>query len=70
MLKLKYRKVIFWFLLAFLAGGSMAVYSEADANFFLKTILLVAFQQVATVFIYLSCFGWDLIPPRKPQDEY
>lgn len=65
MLKLKYRKAIFLILIALLAGGSMAVYSESQANFFLKTIELVAFQQIATIVIFLSCFGWDLFVPDK-----
>ena len=45
MLKLKYRKVIFLILIAILAGGSMAAYSQSETNFLLKTIELVIFQQ-------------------------
>ncbi|MDY7008290.1 MAG: hypothetical protein SWX82_31280 [Cyanobacteriota bacterium] len=64
MLKLKYRKVIFLILIAILAGGSMAGYSQSETNFLLKTIELVMFQQVATIVIYLSCFGWDILRSR------
>lgn len=64
MLKLKYRKIIFLILIAILAGGSMATYSQSETNFFLKTIELVMFQQVATIVIYLTCFGWDLLRSR------
>lgn len=64
MLKLKYRKIIFWFLIAALAGGSMAVYSQSEINFFVKTVELVIFQQCATVVIYLTCFGIDLLKSR------
>ncbi|HEY9640095.1 MAG TPA: hypothetical protein V6C57_06400 [Coleofasciculaceae cyanobacterium] len=60
-MKLKHRKITFLILIALLAGSSMAVYAESEANFFLKTIGLVFFQQAATVVLYLSCFGWDLI---------
>lgn len=60
MLKLKYRKIIFWVLLAVLAGSSMAIYAESDANFWLKTVGVVLVQQLATVVIFMSCFGWDL----------
>ncbi|WP_416665822.1 hypothetical protein [Egbenema bharatensis] len=65
MLKLKYRRIVFLILIALLAGGSMSVYSQSEANFWIKTIELVAFQQIATVVIYLSCFGWDLIRDRN-----
>lgn len=61
MLKLKYRKIIFLILIAILAGGSMATYSQSETNFLLKTVELVVFQQAATIVIYLSCFGWDLL---------
>ncbi|NES92546.1 MULTISPECIES: hypothetical protein [Okeania] len=64
MLKLKYRKVIFLILIAILAGGSMAAYSQSETNFLLKTVELVMFQQVATIVIYLSCFGWDILRSR------
>jgi predicted membrane protein len=64
MIKLKHRKLIFLILIALLAGGSMAAYAESEANFFLKTIELIFFQQVATVVLYLGCFGWDLLPIR------
>lgn len=63
-MKLKHRRLIFCVLLALLAGGSMAVYSESDANFFLKTFEVVVFQQIATVVIYFSCFGSDLLRSR------
>lgn len=64
MLKLKYRKIIFLILIAILAGGSMATYSQSETNFLLKTIELVMFQQVATIVIYLTCFGWDILRSR------
>ncbi|GGA56808.1 MULTISPECIES: hypothetical protein [unclassified Okeania] len=64
MLKLKYRKVIFLILIAILAGGSMAAYSQSETNFLLKTVELVMFQQAATIVIYLSCFGWDILRSR------
>lgn len=64
MLKLKHRKTIFWFLIALLAGSSMAVYSQSEINFFMKTFELVLFQQLATVVIYLTCFGVDLLKSR------
>jgi len=59
--KLKHRKLIFLLMIALLAGGSMTVYAESPANFWMKTIALIVFQQAATVVIYLSCFGWELI---------
>ncbi|MCG5058341.1 hypothetical protein [Limnoraphis robusta] len=59
MLKLKHRKIIFLILIALLAGGSMAVYSQSEINFWVKTVELVIFQQCATVMIYLTCFGVD-----------
>lgn len=65
MLKLKHRKILFWILLALLAGGSMATYSELEMNFFLKTAGLVLFQQIATVLIFFGCFGSDLIRSGK-----
>lgn len=65
MLKLKYRKAIFLILIALLAGGSMAIYSQSQSNFWLKTIELITFQQIATIVIYLSCFGWDLVRDRN-----
>ena len=64
-MKLKHRKLVFWLLIALLAGGSMAVYAESPTNFWLKTIELVMFQQVAAMAIYLCCFGWDLIHSRS-----
>ena len=64
MLKLKQRKIVFLILIAFLAGGSMAVYSQSEMNFWLKTAELVIFQQLATVMIYLTCFGIDLLKSR------
>ncbi len=69
MLKLKTRKIIFLFLIATLAGGSMAVYSTSSANFWLKTVEVVIFQQVATVVIFLSCFGWDLLKASNQADN-
>ncbi|WP_287308868.1 hypothetical protein [Okeania sp. SIO1H2] len=51
-------------LIAILAGGSMAAYSQSETNFLLKTIELVIFQQAATIVIYLSCFGWDILRSR------
>ncbi|MGC9527618.1 MAG: hypothetical protein ACP5D7_18955 [Limnospira sp.] len=65
MLKLKYRKILFWFLIAILAGGSMAVYSQSEINFFLKTVELVLFQQCAATVLYLTCFGVDLLKDRQ-----
>lgn len=64
MIKLKHRKALFLLLIALLAGGSMVAYAESDANFILKTVELVIFQQIATVFIYFTCFGWDLVRTR------
>ncbi len=64
MLKLKYRKIIFLILIATLAGGSMAVYSQSEVNFFIKTSQLVVFQQSMTVILYLLCFGQDLFSRR------
>ncbi len=64
MLKLKYRKIIFLILIAILAGGSMVAYSQSDTNFLLKTVELVMFQQMATILIYFTCFGWDLLRSR------
>ncbi len=64
MMKLKYRKVIFLILIAILAGGSMAAYSQSEVNFLLRTIQLVFFQQLMTVIIYLTCFGQDLFSSR------
>ncbi|MGL5081976.1 MAG: hypothetical protein ACRC8A_10875 [Microcoleaceae cyanobacterium] len=64
MLNLKHRKVIFLVLIALLAGGSMAVYSESQANFLFKTVELVLFQQFATVVLYLTCFAPDLLRSR------
>ncbi|EKD11628.1 hypothetical protein SPLC1_S010250 [Arthrospira platensis C1] len=42
----------------------MAVYSQSEINFFMKTFELVLFQQLATVVIYLTCFGVDLLKSR------
>jgi hypothetical protein len=63
-MKLKHRKIIFLLLIALLAGSSMAVYTESQANFWLKTIELVLVQQAAAMAIYLCCLGWDVIHPR------
>ncbi|NEQ35152.1 MAG: hypothetical protein F6K40_02030 [Okeania sp. SIO3I5] len=65
MLKLKYRKIIFLILIAILAGGSMVGYSQSETNFWLKTVELVIFQQMATILIYLTCFSWDLLRSRS-----
>ena len=46
MIKLKYRKIIFLILIAVLAGGSMAAYSQSEVNFLRKTIQLVFFSTV------------------------
>ncbi len=64
MLKFKYRKIIFLIIIAILAGGSMVAYSQSETNFWLKTVELVIFQQMATILIYLTCFGWDLLRSR------
>lgn len=64
MLTLKHRKLIFLILIAGLSGGSMMVYSQSEMNFWLKTVELVLFQQWATIIIYLSCFGVDLLKSR------
>lgn len=64
MLKLKYRKIIFLILIAILAGSSMVAYSQSETNLLLKTVELVLFQQLATIVIYLTCFGWDLLRSR------
>ena len=65
MIKLKHRKIIFLILIAILAGGSMAAYSQSEVNFFIKTIQLVLFQQMMTVIIYLTCFGEDLFSRKQ-----
>ena len=64
MIKLKYRKIIFLILIAVLAGGSMAAYSQSEVNFLRKTIQLVFFQQFMTLVIYLTCFCQDLFSRR------
>jgi hypothetical protein len=64
MITLKHRKAIFWILIALLASSSMAVYSESDANFFVKTVGVVGFQQIVGGFIYFLCFGWDFLKPK------
>jgi hypothetical protein len=43
----------------------MTIYSQSEASFWIKTIELITFQQIATIVIYLSCFGWDLIRDRN-----
>jgi hypothetical protein len=43
----------------------MAVYSESETAFWLKTLQLICFQQVATIALYLICFAWDW--PRSPR---
>jgi hypothetical protein len=60
MLRLKHRKILFLILIALMAGSSMAAYSQSQADFLSKTILVVMGQQVATLIIFLACFGWDL----------
>ncbi|WP_426544042.1 hypothetical protein [Dapis sp. BLCC M126] len=42
----------------------MVGYSQSETNFLLKTVELVIFQQMATILIYLTCFGWDLLRSR------
>lgn len=69
MLKLKHRKIIFLLLIASMAGGSMAAYSGSSASFWLKTVEVVVFQQMATVVIFLSCFGWDLLKASSRVDN-
>jgi hypothetical protein len=64
MLKFKQRKLIFLVLLGLMAGSTMAMYSASDANFFVKTAAVVIVQQIATVVIFLSCFGVDLLRSR------
>ncbi|MGK7920043.1 MAG: hypothetical protein AB4080_08565 [Trichodesmium sp.] len=64
MLKLKYRKIIFLILIAIMAGVSMVGYSQSDTNFWVKTIELLMFQQMATILIYITCFSWDLLRSR------
>lgn len=61
MTQLKPNKLIFLFLIAILAGGSMAIYSTSTANFWFKTVELVAFQQLGAIIIYFSCFGRDVL---------
>ncbi|CCQ61905.1 hypothetical protein CWATWH0401_440 [Crocosphaera watsonii WH 0401] len=51
-------------LIAVLAGGSMAAYSQSEVNFLRKTIQLVFFQQFMTLVIYLTCFAQDLFSRR------
>jgi hypothetical protein len=70
-MKLKSRKILFSLLIATLAGGSMAIYSASDVNFFTKTVELVLFQQAGAVVIYFLCFGWDLfkVKPLKSKPE-
>lgn len=60
MFSIKRNKVIFFILIAILAGSSMAVYSLSSANFWLKTTELIAIQQLAAILIYFSCFGRNL----------
>jgi hypothetical protein len=68
MMPLKHRKIIFWVLMALLASGSMAAYSESEANFLVKTIGVIGVQQMAGSLIYVLCFGWDFLKPRtKPE---
>jgi hypothetical protein len=52
------RKLVFWTLLALLAGGSCSVFSSLEMNFWLKTLGLLTFQQVGAIIIYLTCFGF------------
>jgi predicted membrane protein len=69
MVKLKHRKIFFWGLIAMMAGSSMAVYSSSSVNFWVKTIEVVLFQQMATVILFLLCFGYDLLNGDKPIDN-
>ncbi len=64
MVKFKYRKIIFLIIIAILAGGSMVGYSQSETNFWLKTVELIIFQQMAIILIYLTCFSWDLLRSR------
>jgi uncharacterized membrane protein len=64
MLKFKHRKLIFLVLLGLMAGSTMSVYSASEANFLIKTVTVVVLQQVATVVIFLGCFGVDLMRSR------
>jgi hypothetical protein len=57
---IKPNKLLFLFLIAVLTGSSMAIYSTSSANFWFKTIELVACQQLAGILIYFACFGHRL----------
>lgn len=59
-MRLKYRKVLFLVLIALMTGGTMAAYSQSHADFLTKTVAVVMVQQVATVILFLVCFGWEL----------
>ena len=65
MFKLKHRKILFLFLIALLAGGSMMTYAHSEVNFVVKTVQLVLFQQFAAMAIYLTCFAPDLLRSRS-----
>lgn len=56
----KPNKPLFFILIAILVGSSMAIYSTSSANFWFKTIELVACQQLAGILIYFACFGHHL----------
>ncbi|MBF2077081.1 MAG: hypothetical protein IGR76_00795 [Synechococcales cyanobacterium T60_A2020_003] len=60
MIRLKYRKILFLVLIALMTGVTMAAYSQSHAGFLTKTFAVVMVQQVATVVLFLVCFGWDL----------
>jgi hypothetical protein len=70
MVRLKYRKILFLILIALMAGSSMAAYSQSQADFVTKTIAVVMVQQVATVVIFLACFGWDLVHSRPSRSRF
>ncbi|MGK7943841.1 MAG: hypothetical protein AB4058_05170 [Microcystaceae cyanobacterium] len=57
---IKPNKLIFLILIAILTGSSMAIYSTSSANFWFKTIELVACQQIAGILIYFACLGNNL----------
>lgn len=59
MIKLKYRKIIFLILIAVLAGGSMAAYSQSEVNFLRKTIQLVFFFSTVHDTGYLFNLFWS-----------
>jgi hypothetical protein len=64
MITFKHRKTLFWLLMALLASTSMVGYAQSEANFFVKTLGVVSFQQLVGGLIYFLCFGRDLLKPR------